>query len=127
MITESMIFWILKLDDLRFLFMMGSISSIVIFAITAFVWGIQADEGKINASITAKSICKKALISAIVCACLIVILPSTKQMAMIKVIPMVVNSEIVHTMSNDAKQIYELAINALKEKLTIEDKNQKNE
>ena len=122
MITESMIFWILKLDDLRLLFMIGSLSSVLIFAITAVVWGIQSEEGKINASLTAKSICKKALISSVVCAFLTVILPSTKQMAMIKVIPVIVNSEIVHTMSNDAKQIYDLAINALKEKLTIEDK-----
>lgn len=127
MITESMIFWILKLDDLRLLFMIVSLSSVLIFAVTAVVWGLQADEGKIKASLTAKSICKKALISSVVCGFLAVILPSTKQMAMIKVIPMVVNSEIVHTMSNDAKQIYELAINALKEKLTIEDKNTEKE
>lgn len=123
MITEGMIFWILKLDDLRLLFMIASLSSILIFAITAAVWGIQSDEGKIKASLTAKSICKKALISSIVCAFFTVILPSTKQMAMIKVIPIVLNSEIVHTMSNDAKQIYGLAINALKEKLIIDDKN----
>ena len=122
MITEGMIFWILKLDDLRLLFMIVSLSSVLIFAVTAVVWGLQADEGKIKASLTAKSICKKSLVSSVVCGFLAVILPSTKQMAMIKVIPMVVNSEIVHTMSNDAKQIYELAINALKEKLIIEDK-----
>lgn len=51
------------------------------------------------------------------------LLPTTKQMAMIKVIPMIANSKAIETMSNDAKEIYTLGIKAIKEQLTGKEQN----
>lgn len=53
--------------------------------------------------------------------CVIVgtLIPSTKQMAMIKVVPMIANSEIVGEMSTDAKEIYKMGIDAIKKQIQI--------
>ena len=48
-------------------------------------------------------------------------IPSTKQMAMIKVIPAIANSEIAGEMSKDAKELYKMGVDAIKEQLTSKD------
>ena len=117
MITPSEIYWILKLDDIRVMFFVF-IGCFGIFAFISMVgWNIYTEFH----NDTADS-CKKGFFCSACLALLLAIpatmLPSTKQMAMIKVIPMIANSEAVKTMSNDAKEIYTLGIKAIKEQLT---------
>jgi Na+/H+ antiporter NhaD/arsenite permease-like protein len=47
-----------------------------------------------------------------------ILTPNTKEMCMIKVIPMLTNSEMVQQLSKDGKEIYTLGINRIKEELT---------
>ena len=123
MITESQIYWILKLDEIRGVFVIGLIAVGVFSCLSLIAWGFQSidasfDQENIERSKAAR---KYFFRSAIIAALLSIptsLIPSTKQMAMIKVIPMIANSEIVGEMSADAKEIYKLGINAIKEQLT---------
>jgi hypothetical protein len=117
MITESSIYWILKLDDIRTLFGVAtSIFGVVTF-ISAVVWALNSCDN-ISFSVSAKRFCIKAFSACAVCAAAIAFIPSTKQMAMIKVLPAIANSEIVGEMSADAKEIYRMGIKAIKEALS---------
>lgn len=123
MITESSIYWILKLDEIRGVFVVGSIVVGVFACLSLFAWGIHSMETIYDQEncVGGKAARKYFFCSAIIAALLsipVVLIPSTKQMAMIKVIPMIANSEIVGEMSADAKEIYKLGINAIKEQLT---------
>jgi hypothetical protein len=48
------------------------------------------------------------------------LLPTTKQMAMIKVIPAIVNSKEVEMVSKDAKELYKLGVEAIRTRLINE-------
>ena len=116
MITESSIYWILKLSDIRtMLFIFMSFAG-VFAAIMGIGWSIYVDVYDETADA-----CKKAFYRSVALAFLLAIpatlLPTTKQMAMIKVIPAIANSEIVGEMSADAKELYRMGINAIKEQL----------
>lgn len=116
MITESSIYWILKLDDIR-----AALSAfIVIFAVIMFLsvlfWAI-ASVNDSRYSATAKRFFIIALSAFVVCGTACAFTPSTKQMVMIKVIPAVANNKFVGEMSADAKEIHRLLIKAIKEAL----------
>lgn len=123
MITESSIYWILKLDEIRGLFVVGSTAVGVFACLSLFAWGTHAMEtiDRQESSAGGKAARKYFFRSAIIATLLSIsasFIPSTKQMAMVKVIPMIANSEIVGEMSADAKEIYKLGINAIKEQLS---------
>lgn len=123
MITENTIYWILKLDDIANL-LLGMTIIAAVFSIGALlVWGVCADTSNREGGKTAKMLCGKAGIIAFICAVAFTFLPNTKQMAMIKVVPMIANSEIVHDMSADAKELYKMGIKAIKEQLTIKEQS----
>ena len=101
MITESSIYWILKLDDIRGLFIAATAIFAVITFASVLVWGITfSEESRFSA------LCKKfcLTVSAVlaISAFALAFIPSTKQMAMIKVLPAIANSEIVGERSADA-------------------------
>lgn len=123
MIAESSVYWILKLDEIRGVFVFGSIAVGVFACLSLFAWGVNSMETSFDKENSAggKAARKYFFRSAIIAALLSIpasLVPSTKQMAMIKVIPMIANSEVVREMSADAKEIYKLGINAIKEQLT---------
>lgn len=116
MITESTIYWILKLDDLRAMCLLVGLLSGLAVAVSFIMWQCAVsvdDDFK-----THRSVCLKAFAVFMLCATVGLLLPSTKQMAMIKVIPMLANSEVVSNLSKDANDLYKLGIEALKEQLT---------
>ena len=117
MITESSVYWILKLDDIRTLF--GVATFIFGFAtfVSAVAWGLNSSDNN-SFAVSAKRFCIKAFSACAVCAVAIAFIPSTKQMAMIKVLPAIANSEIVGEMSADAKEIYRMGIKVIKEALS---------
>lgn len=121
MITESELYWIIKLDDIRtFLtactIFLGIISALLIIATIAQ----KTDDPAFTDSDWRKMLPARisTYIAAIASGIALVLLPSTKQMAAIKGIPAIVNSDAVKDMSSDAKELYKLGVNALKEKLT---------
>ena len=118
MITASEIYWILKLSDLRIVFFAFSVFFMGIALMSAIGWNV--NEGICDDAAVAVA-CRKRFFYSMCLAFLLTIpavfLPSTKQMAMIKVIPMIANNEAVKTMSTDAKEVYTLGIKAIKEQL----------
>lgn len=121
MITESAIYWILKLDDIQLLTVIIAVvallTSIIFGTGWAVFWDAWRDEDKKRLSI-----CKKCFFVLISVFCVSVLtatfMPTTKQMAMIKVIPAITNSEFAADMSKDAKDLYKMCIEAIKEQLT---------
>jgi hypothetical protein len=70
---------------------------------------------------------KIALVCFIASSLFLCFIPSTKQAAIVKAIPAIVNSEAVAEMSKDAKDIYRLGVKSIKEHLGGEkDKNGQN-
>jgi uncharacterized BrkB/YihY/UPF0761 family membrane protein len=124
MITESSVYWILKLDDIRdFAFGLGVITTFLVVAFLVFF--LAAKIGKDEFCSDYKQVGRVCGWLGATTAILTLffhlsytLLPTTKQMAMIKVIPAIANSEIVGEMSADAKEIYRMGIKAIKEALS---------
>ena len=114
MMTESSIYWITRLDYFK-----GLAVGLVFFGLTAFTWTGAflvfniTELTKDKKHIFYKAMSFSALIAAIG-SLGIVFIPTTKEMAMIKVIPALTNSELVQkTIPAEAKEIYALAKYAL--------------
>lgn len=116
MITEWEMYWILTLDGLHWTFVLFALVSAIIYGIARIVW-MACDTEDMDSDRFFRVI-KCSLISCIVCLIPAVFLPTTKEMAMIKVVPMITNSEIVSQMPADAEVLYRMGIEAIKEKLT---------
>ena len=118
MITESMVYWILTLDSIcRFLCAFAVCSGVFAIAML-FSCFVNFSEHNYDAYRTATRFCCKSVIVSIACFFSLTFIPSTKQMAMIKVIPAITNSEIAGEMSKDAKELYKMGVDAIKEQLT---------
>lgn len=120
MISEFSLYWILKLDDIcRALFAL-SLTAFAISMITGFIWGVQTTEGEYAAARTARNICKKSLLISVILFSVYTFIPTTKQIAAIKVIPAITNSDIASELSEDAKSVYRLGVQAIKDYLTTD-------
>lgn len=126
MITESALYWIIKLDDIRTFLIVCTIFLGFVSAVLLLMTITQ----NTNAPIFTDSDWRKMLparistyIAAITFGIALVLVPSTKQMAAIKGIPAIVNSDMAKDMSSDAKELYKLGVDALKEKLTDTNSN----
>lgn len=119
MITESTIYWILKLDNLRDVCLIVGTLSGFTTVISFIVWqcAVSADD---NIKVP-RSTCLRAFAVFMLCVVVGTLLPSTKQMAMIKIIPRLVNNEIVNNLPKDSNDLYRLGIEAIKEQLTRKD------
>ena len=116
MISEWEMYWILRLDGLYGTFVVLALVSAIIFCIAGGVCMASDIEDEDYARFF--RVIKCSLISCIVCLIPAVFLPTTKEMAMIKVVPMIANSEIVREMPADAGVLYRMGVEAIKEKLT---------
>jgi hypothetical protein len=125
MITESELYWILKLDDIRLLLGLCTtplaVASVVLIVMTI----AQSETEMYNDSDWRRGRFARlaVYITLIVFSVTLVLLPSTKQMAAIKGIPAIVNSEAAKNVSSDVKELYKLGIDTLKEKLTDTNSN----
>jgi hypothetical protein len=125
MITESMVYWILKLDNIVDMFVILAIISILSSVITLGIWFVKRDDCYNNENLD-----KYVKISVISFALFIVFLmmstfiPSTKQMAIIKIVPIIAKGEITKEIKGDAKEIYKLGVRAIKESLITKDKEE---
>lgn len=119
MITESTIYWILKLDELRGVCVFVCVL-IGLAGVGSFIgWVVNTTEREFESANWFRSIFFKMSFLFGFCVIVGTLIPSTKQMAMIKVVPMIANSEIVGEMSTDAKEIYKMGIDAIKKQIQI--------
>lgn len=117
MITGWEIYYILKLDSLVKFCVVFSICFGLFAFVSAIAWLENNNEQKYEIAKTCKKRFFKAIIVFFVVLFITLVIPTTKEMAMIKVIPAIVNSEAVDTLKGDAKDLYNLGIKATKEKL----------
>ena len=131
MITASEIYWILKLDAIQNAFITFAILT-GFFGVAMVIFGgvnsIEDYDWRDKKTKEFAVACKKRFFITVPIFALLTIatamIPSTKQMAAIKVIPAIANSVIVGELSADAKEIYRMGISAIKEQLTGNNKEQ---
>ena len=126
MITESCMYWILKLDDIRtFMYVLGVIGIIPSVALLLVFFASRM--GKDDFCSDYKQVGRLCGWLGAVAITLTLffhlsytLLPTTKQMAMIKVIPAIANSKEVEMVSKDAKELYKLGVDAIRTRLVNE-------
>lgn len=122
MITASEIYWILKLDAIQNVFIIFSFLTSLFGIAMAILWGANSSVDAYFDNEKKATVCRKRFFITIPIFVLLVIvtamIPSTKQMAAMKLIPAIANSEIARELSGDAKELYRMGINAIKEQLT---------
>lgn len=121
MITESMIYWILKLDNIVDMFIVFAIISITSTLIAFFVWFAKSEDCDRDVGKWFK-ICVISFVLFITFLMASTFIPSTKQMAIIKIVPIIAKGEITKEIKGDAKEIYKLGVRAIKESLIAEKK-----
>lgn len=125
MITENELYWILKLDDIRSLLVGCTIVLSIISTVLIVITLVQvSDHMYIDSDWRRGRFARLAIYTALIASSIaLALVPSTKQMAAIKAIPAIVNSDIAKDISSDTKELYKLGIDALKEKLTDTNSN----
>lgn len=116
MITESMMYWITRLDGIQVAFVIGTIVTIILSVIThnAISEGTCTKEETIKARHKYKKARLASYISIIVCVLVLVFTPTTKEMAMIYAVPAITRSDVVR---EDLPELYDYGVKALKQQL----------
>ena len=120
MITEWELYWITRLDHILIACTISVVVGILPLVINSIVWVVEEDDKTLRhrAKIAFLISLPLVLIGGLGC----VFVPTTKEMAMIKVLPMLANSKFVEEeLPKDAQRIYRLGIRALEEKLEIKE------
>lgn len=134
MITEGTIYWITRLDHILdaapagiLVFSLLSIILGCLFCAFLFDTSLVECAGKDTVSRYRRVVLVLLLFcvfSVFLCVGTLIFVPTTKEMAMIKVLPMLANSKFVEEeLPKDAQRIYRLGIRALEEKLEIKGSN----
>ena len=116
MITESMMYWITRLDGIQVAFVLVTIVAIILSIITHVVIleGTCTKEETIEAWHKYKKARLVSYISIIVCVLGLVFTPTTKEMAMIYAVPAITRSDVVR---EDLPELYDYGVKALKQQL----------
>ncbi len=126
MITESYMYWILKLDDIRgFVFVSGMLGVLAVVAFLTFFLAAKIGKGDFcDDHVHVRRMCGWSCVATTILTLLLhlsyALLPTTKQMAMIKVIPVIANSKEVEVVSKDAKELYTLVVEEIRNRLINE-------
>ena len=123
MITESMLYWITRLDRLstfcEVFAVISGIASAVLFIVLCILW-LDPDGGEEPRKRAVKIFLPFFGICLLFTAGNIFV-PTTKDMVLIKVVPAIVNSDLVtDQLPKDARKLYQEAIYALEEKLGVQ-------
>lgn len=127
-ITESTIYWITRLDGIHnFLISLCIITGfLAVLSLITFLSTFMASEGEEDFHPAMKfelRACLIGIVLFVVFSLASVFIPTTKEMALIKVLPAISNSRFVsEELPKEAGEIYMLAKEALKEKLVGEKK-----
>lgn len=124
MITEEMLYWIFRLDSLRSGFWAITLLG-TIFVICATFLRSEFAEWNSKSLEEYHALCKKIIFNrnivaviTVISALALIFLPSTKEMAAIKIIPVICNNKFIQeNFTKECKDLYILTKLALKEKL----------
>ncbi|MCK9279214.1 MAG: hypothetical protein M0P71_01110 [Melioribacteraceae bacterium] len=120
MITENMIYWITRLDAIcMYLSIMSIISGVLFILITiGYVCSLSIASEEIEKENIGKSkkIWTYTLIIFLSSFTILIFIPTTKEMATIKILPMVANSEFVQNkLPKETEELYNIAKEYFKE------------
>lgn len=122
MITESMIYWITRLDYLREAFVIGVLLSPITAGVLFFA-GWLDNYGREQYACRCKRTLFCCLPVFLISVVGLLFVPTTAEMAMIKVIPIITNSKFVaEELPSDARKVYELGKQRLIRELAGEKK-----
>lgn len=116
MITESMMYWITRLDGIQLAFVLGTVVAIILSIIihVVILEGTVTKEETIEAWHKYKKTRWFSYLSIIVCVLVLVFTPTTKEMAMIYAVPAITRSDVVR---EDLPELYDYGVKALKQQL----------
>ena len=109
-ITPATMYWFTRLDSIGVLMCFTLFACIVGIAITAIQWGVNEPIDEEQESY--KKWFKRETITAVIAALILTFVPSSKEMAMIYVVPQITESQVV---KQDIPELYDLGVNALKD------------
>ena len=112
-------YWITRLDSIGVLMCLTLFACILGITITAFQWGI--NEPIDEEQEPYKKWFKRETITAVIAALILTFVPSSKEMAMIYVVPRLAESQVV---KQDIPEVYNLGVKALKDWLMKETKGE---
>ena len=120
-INPWLLYLILKLDSIVDFFITVGVISTVLFTLLVTVgvtiWIASESDGQPDLVAVSKRLCKnfsKGLVLSLCWLFITMLIPTTKELAAILIIPKIVNNEILQ---KDASELYTLGVNCLKEKL----------
>ena len=93
MITEAELYWITRLDNIRTFFLICSCLGGIIFICSLPVYVVNLLDDYEDICKTSRKLISTALAVLIILGIGLILTPTTKEMAAIKVIPMIVNSD----------------------------------
>lgn len=116
MITESMMYWITRLDGIQVAFVVGTLVAIIMSIIThvALLADTYLKEETIEAWHKYKKARWTSYLSVIGCVLVLMFVPTTKEMAMIYAVPAITRSDVVR---EDLPELYDYGVKALKQQL----------
>jgi hypothetical protein len=128
MVTESTIYWVTRLDAFNNLVTAVSLISVIFLIASGIASGIVMGERQSVINDKGKLILPLkfligSIISLVVCATLLVFVPTTKEYAAMKILPKIANDEALNTLSKDGKELYRLTVDYLKEQVTVRKEN----
>lgn len=118
-ITPATMYWLTRLDSIN------GICGFILFVclvgvfITAIQWGV--NEPIDEEQEPYKKWFKRETIAAIICSLVLTFLPSSKEMAMIYVVPHIAESQVI---KQDVPELYDLGVSALKDWLKTQKKGE---
>lgn len=117
-ITPMTIYWIQRLDEIN---CMCAITLLVLVFIAVFT-GVAYYCDNID---RAGKIFKRSIIGVVLCVCALVFVPSTKQAAVMYVVPAIANNKNMQQVIKDVPELLELSTDWLKETIKTKRKNTK--
>lgn len=105
MITAWQVYWVMQLDDIRLFILLvfgGLIFGVIIFTP---VWIVEKDW---HAAV------KRTVIGSLLMLFLLTFMPSSKTVATMIILPTITSDEVIDTVTPEAKELYGLAKDALK-------------
>lgn len=121
-ITPAEMYWILKLDDIldavQALGICFTVFAIVVTIARLIMCGPLREDMPLEVCSATRKASRILIAISSIFIIASALLPTTKQYAAIKVIPLILNSDAVKTVAADAKDLYALGIQGLKEALT---------
>ena len=123
MITEAELYWMTRLDNIRTFFLICSCLSGIIFICSLPVYVVNLLDDYEDICKTSRKLISTALAVLIILGIGLILTPTTKEMAAIKVIPMIVNSDttlkIKDGLNESTSNLIDLTNSYIKNKLDV--------